>query len=57
MSPEMAWMVGIFRTGWKTRFELWPAAIPVVPNGVEALIWPFFLALRASLINAELKFT
>ncbi len=45
MNPELAWMVGVIRTGWKARFVVRPAAaIPVVPNAVEGLIWPFFLA-------------
>jgi hypothetical protein len=42
MNPEPALKVGVVRTGWKLRFEVRPAAaIPVVPNGMEGLVWLF----------------
>ncbi len=28
MNPELAWMVGVIRTGWKARFVVRPAASP-----------------------------
>jgi hypothetical protein len=47
MNPELTWMVAIFWIARKSEWEVWMATdIAGSPNGVEGLIWPFFLGIR-----------